>query len=90
VKTNVGTPTEVVAVPTSALFTERGQTYVFMATSPTRFEPRVVQTGRTEGGLVEVLRGLPPKARIATRGVYYLKGAQRRPSAADGHGGHPH
>jgi cobalt-zinc-cadmium efflux system membrane fusion protein len=79
---------KVLLVPAGAILNERGQNFVFEQMSPTAFEKRSVRIGRAEGGMVEILQGIVPHARIATSGIYYISRAQS--GVAEPAGAHVH
>ncbi|MCB9299417.1 MAG: efflux RND transporter periplasmic adaptor subunit [Lewinellaceae bacterium] len=67
---------EVATVPESAIVRSGNQSYVFVKESD-GFKKRLVQTGRTEGGFVEV-QGLELSEgqQIALKGAYYINGTE--------------
>ena len=82
----LGQAEEVTAVPVGALVSERGDTFVFVATSPDRFERRPVRPGRTVAGLVEIPKGLRLGERIATSGLYHILRAHAGSEPSQDHG----
>lgn len=85
----VGTPRRVIAIPLAAVVGEPGREAVFVETEPGRFERRTVALGEREAGWVEVIRGVLPDERVATRGAYQLQFAGGEAAPADAHG-HSH
>jgi len=63
---------EFVAVPGEALFDEDSHKVVFVVHSGDQFERRIVQTGRSYGGLTAIIDGLDADERIVIQGVYPL------------------
>lgn len=64
---------EAVLVPAAALQEINGLRVVFEQAAPGRFIPRTVDTGRTAGGLIEILGGLDGSRPVVTTGAYALK-----------------
>ncbi|MFN0084210.1 MAG: efflux RND transporter periplasmic adaptor subunit, partial [Blastocatellia bacterium] len=73
----------VVAVPRDAVQDLQGERVVFLALDGGRFEKRVVQTGREQNGMTEILSGLSPGARIVARGGFFIKTEFMRGSMAE-------
>jgi len=73
-----------VVVPESALQTWEEQTVVF-ARSEEGFEARPVQTGRRDGGQVEITSGLVAGTQVAAAGSFVLKSELGKGSAAHSH-----
>ncbi|MBS1856076.1 MAG: efflux RND transporter periplasmic adaptor subunit, partial [Acidobacteria bacterium] len=69
----VGGSEPAVFVPQGAIQEVRGENVVFVRTAADRFEVRALELGRTLDGSFEVLRGLKPGERVATRGAFVLK-----------------
>jgi len=61
-----------IAVPEEAIVREGSGAAVFRAT-PQGFELQAVTTGRSDGVMTEILSGLEPGARVATRNAFLLK-----------------
>ncbi|MFG6458108.1 efflux RND transporter periplasmic adaptor subunit [Roseateles sp. BYS96W] len=72
------------AVPTDAVQTLDGQTVVFKAV-PGGFEAAVVTTGRADDTQTEIVAGLTPGDRIATKNAFVLKAELGKASAAHDH-----
>jgi Cu(I)/Ag(I) efflux system membrane fusion protein len=64
-------------VPRDAVIRTGEHEYVYVATSPERFEPRVVRTGLSREGRVQVLSGLAEGDRVVTRGSFMLDSESR-------------
>ncbi|MFJ4385391.1 efflux RND transporter periplasmic adaptor subunit [Pseudomonas sp. NPDC089408] len=73
-----------VVVPETALQTWEDQTVVFARTEQ-GFEARPVQTGRRDGGQVEITRGLAAGTQVAAAGSFVLKSELGKGSAAHSH-----
>ena len=76
---------EVLSVPEAAIQKVDGRSIVFVRSSPTRFERRVVETGLTAQGLVEIRSGLKAGEEIVASGSFYLKTALLRERVGDSH-----
>ncbi|BCS52828.1 efflux RND transporter periplasmic adaptor subunit [Geobacter sp. SVR] len=63
----------VLAVPEEAFQEVGGKKVLFVAENSTKFESRTVETGRTAGGLIEVLSGLKEGERYVLKGSFLLK-----------------
>jgi cobalt-zinc-cadmium efflux system membrane fusion protein len=61
-------------VPTSAIFTQGADAFVFVEESPRHFRKRQVQVGRRVDGHILVENGLKTGERVATHGVLLLNG----------------
>ena len=61
------------AVPTSAVLSDEGKTFVFQHFRDDLWIRRDVQIGTDQGGMVEVLNGIPQGATIVSRGGFMLK-----------------
>ncbi len=64
-------------VPRDAVIRTGEHEYVYVATSAERFEPRVVQTGHSREGRVQVLSGVAGGDRVVTRGSFMLDSESR-------------
>jgi RND family efflux transporter MFP subunit len=69
----VGTARKAVQIPSTAVQHENHETYVFVAVGNEEFERRPIRTGRSVGGVVEVVDGLKPGDRIVVEGGFALK-----------------
>jgi len=61
------------AVPSSAVLSDEGKAFVFQHWKEDLWVRRDVLVGRDQGGLVEVLSGIPRGATVVTRGAFMLK-----------------
>ncbi len=68
-----GPPREALAVPTSAVLTEAGQSVVYVQPEGEQFERRPVELGVQDGAYVEVLRGVQAGEHVVTRGAYLVR-----------------
>jgi membrane fusion protein, heavy metal efflux system len=75
VRITVGNAAPALAVPREAVQEVNGERVVFVRTSDTTFEKRPVQTGREQGGYVEITGGLKEGERVVTRGGFFIKSA---------------
>lgn len=73
----------VLAVPEEAVLELDGKKVIFVAEKETEFEPRVVELGRTVGGMVEVVSGLKEGERYATKGAFTLKSELKKEELED-------
>ena len=74
------------AIPASAVLTERGVSLVFVQVSGETFERRTVRLGARDGNLVGVLEGLEAGERVVTKGAYDVLLTAALPSRpAEGH-----
>jgi Cu(I)/Ag(I) efflux system membrane fusion protein len=64
-------------VPHEAVIRTGEHDYVYVATSDERFEPRLVRTGVSSGGKVELLSGVSEGDRVVTRGSFMLDSESR-------------
>lgn len=76
----------VLAVPEEALQDLDGKKTVFVANKDAEFEARPVLTGRTAGGLVEIVSGLKEGERYAIKGSFILKSEAKKGELQDEHG----
>jgi membrane fusion protein, heavy metal efflux system len=68
-----GEPRQAVIVPDDAIQTIDGRATIFVAEGSDRFRPRVVETGTTIDGMVEVRTGLRAGEPVAMSGSFVLK-----------------
>jgi len=64
-------------VPRDAVIHTGEHNYVYVASSPERFEPRTVQLGSEHGARVQILSGLSAGDRVVTRGGFMLDSESR-------------
>lgn len=63
----------ITAIPSSAVLSDEGKTFVFQQWKDDLWVRRDVRVGRGQGDFVEVLSGLPKGATVVTRGAFMLK-----------------
>jgi len=63
----------ITAVPSSAVLSDEGKSFVFQYWKDDLWVRRDVHLGRNQGGFAEVLNGIPTGATIVTRGAFMLK-----------------
>ncbi len=63
----------IMAVPSSAILSDEGKTFVFQRWKDDLWVRRDVRLGRNQGGFAEVLNGIPRGATIVTRGAFMFK-----------------
>nr|WP_279342513.1 efflux RND transporter periplasmic adaptor subunit [Geotalea sp. SG265] len=76
----------VLAVPEEAIQELDGKKVVFVPEEETEFVPRPVETGRTAGGLVEIVAGLKEGEKFAVKGAFILKSELKKGEMKDEHG----
>jgi multidrug efflux pump subunit AcrA (membrane-fusion protein) len=62
-----------VAVPAGAILDDQGMPFVFVRVDGHHFEPRLVATGATDGGWVEIAQGVEDGEEVVTDGNFQLK-----------------
>jgi cobalt-zinc-cadmium efflux system membrane fusion protein len=72
-RVEVGAARVSVRVPRTAVQRAKDIHLVFVRLSAEEYETRRVQLGRTEGNLVEVLKGIRPGEEVVTTGSFLLK-----------------
>lgn len=77
-----------VAIPTEAVVMEQGLPTAFVMLEGELFQKRDLELGAKDGAWVEVLRGIEPGERVATRGAYIVKLAALSPASFGA--GHAH
>jgi len=63
----------VIAVPVDAVLDDQGEHLLFVQTGGGRFQPRYVEVGIREGGLIEIASGVELGEAVVTRGNFQLK-----------------
>jgi len=76
----------VLAVPEESLQDLDGKKVVFVVEHEDEFVARPVETGRTAGGVVEVVSGLNEGERYAVKGAFILKSEIKKSEMTDEHG----
>lgn len=78
----------VVAIPTDAVVMDQGLPTAYVMLEGELFQKRDLELGAKDGNWVEVLRGVEPGERVATRGAYIVKLAALSPASFGA--GHAH
>jgi cobalt-zinc-cadmium efflux system membrane fusion protein len=73
IELGVGEPNPALTVPASAVFTENGRSWVYVATKAGHFARRSVDVDQDEGANRRVLNGLRPGDRVVTAGALLLR-----------------
>jgi cobalt-zinc-cadmium efflux system membrane fusion protein len=81
-----GNAPPVIAVPEDALQDLDGKKVVFVAEEEAEFAARQVQSGRSAGGMVEIVSGLKEGERYAVKGAFILKSELKKGEVVDEHG----
>lgn len=85
----VGKETEVLAIPTSAVFEENSQAITYVHLEGETFAKRILKIGIKDKGFTEILEGVKEGERVVTVGGYQVKLASLSTSVPTGHG-HEH
>jgi multidrug efflux pump subunit AcrA (membrane-fusion protein) len=70
-----------VTIPTEALVIDQGMPTVYVMLEGELLQKRDLELGVKDGNAVEILRGLKPGERVATRGAHLVKLAALSPAA---------
>jgi len=81
-----GDKQECISVPESAIIDEDGMHTVYVEVEGEAFEKRILQTGISDGGYIQVLEGLKEGERVVTKGAYQVRLAALSPESAIGQG----
>ena len=73
-----------IVIPEAALQDLNGQRIVFVQTGPETFKPRVVVTGLSQNGQVEITQGLQEGEPFVVKGAYGLKSEMLKTSLSEG------
>jgi multidrug efflux pump subunit AcrA (membrane-fusion protein) len=84
-----GEPAEYISIPEPAIVDEDGLHTTYVQLEGEAFEKRILKTGITDGGYIQILDGLKIGERIVTKGAYQVRLAALSPESAIGHG-HAH
>jgi len=60
-------------VPEESVVKESGQEYLFVQTTDTTFEKRIVITGTSVDNRIEIKVGAKEGEKVVTKGVFFLK-----------------
>ena len=63
----------ITAVPSSAVLSDEGKAFIFQHWKKDLWVRRDVRVGKDQGGMVEVLNGIPKGATVVSRGAFMLK-----------------
>lgn len=74
------------AIPVSAIIDEDGLHTAYVQAEGEAFQKRIIKTGITDGGYIQVIEGLKAGERIVTTGAYQVRLAALSPESAIGHG----
>lgn len=80
---------QVLSIPESAVTDEDARNVVYVQVDGESFERRVVQLGRKDRGMVEVIKGLEQGERVVSQGSHFVRLASLQTQMSGGHG-HPH
>lgn len=86
VNIRTGEPVESLAIPDSALFQEENKSVVYVQVAGETFARRIVKTGITDRGWVQILSGLSEGERVVVEGGYEVGLAARSTSLPVGEG----
>jgi cobalt-zinc-cadmium efflux system membrane fusion protein len=78
-----GATTPAITVPRDSVFEIDKDKVVFLAAGEGKFEKRKVETGREQGGRLEILSGLKPGDKIVTHGGFFIKSEFLKGSMAE-------
>jgi cobalt-zinc-cadmium efflux system membrane fusion protein len=73
IELGVGESNPALTVPASAVFTENGRSWVYVATKAGHFARRSIDVDQDEGANRRVLNGLRPGDRVVTGGALLLR-----------------
>jgi len=79
---------EKIVIPLGAVSEEQGSVYVYVQVTGESYSKRAVETGKSDGKMMEITSGLVPGERIVTQGPMLIKSASMVTGA--GVGGHSH
>lgn len=77
---------EDISIPESAIIDEDGMHTVYVMIEGESFEKRILKTGISDSGYIQVLEGLKNGERIVTKGAYQVRLAALSPESAIGEG----
>lgn len=75
VRIEAGEPRATLLVPSEAVIRTGQRTLVYVATEGGRYQPRIVQTGREQGGRTEIVEGLTESQQVVASGQFLLDSA---------------
>ena len=74
------------SIPVSAIIDEDGLHTAYVQAEGEAFQKRIIKTGITDGGYIQVIEGLKGGERVVTTGAYQVRLAALSPGSAIGHG----
>lgn len=74
------------SIPVSALVDEDGLHTAYVHTEGESFQKRILKTGVSDAGYIQVIEGIKVGERVVTRGAYQIRLAALSPESAIGHG----
>jgi multidrug efflux pump subunit AcrA (membrane-fusion protein) len=77
---------EHLSIPVSALVDEDGLHTAYVQTEGESFQKRILKTGITDAGYIQVIEGIKEGERVVARGAYQVRLAALSPESAIGHG----
>ena len=86
VSIKTGTRQESLSIPESAVVDEDAMQTAYVQIEGERFEKRILKTGISDGGFLQVLDGLKVGERVVTKGAYQVRLAALSPESAIGQG----
>jgi multidrug efflux pump subunit AcrA (membrane-fusion protein) len=81
-----GSRQELLAIPESAVVDEDAMHTAYVQVEGEGFEKRIIRTGISDGGYIQVLEGLKEGERVVTKGAYQVRLAALSPESAIGQG----
>jgi cobalt-zinc-cadmium efflux system membrane fusion protein len=81
-KLPLGVGAKAIMIPDEAVVKETGQEYVFVQSSDTTFEKRIVVTGTSADTMIEIKEGLKEGDTVVSKGVFYLKSESKKDELA--------
>ncbi|MBF8293967.1 MAG: HlyD protein, partial [Bacteroidetes bacterium] len=81
-----GTRQQSLSIPESAIVDEDAMHTVYVQVEGEGFEKRILKTGITDGGFIQVFEGLKEGERVVTKGAYQVRLAALSPESAIGQG----
>lgn len=81
-----GEKQESISIPESAVIDEDGMHTVYVEIEGEAFEKRILKTGISDGGYIQVFEGLKEGERVVTKGAYQVRLAALSPESAIGQG----
>jgi Cu(I)/Ag(I) efflux system membrane fusion protein len=81
----VGSRSMALAVPRSAIIEDGDRRLLYVEEEEGKYEEKVVELGRMQADLVEVISGLDRGSRVVTKGAFVLK-SEKAKGELKGHG----